>query len=36
MIGDKAGDLEAARRARVAARRYAGGDLSALVAGILV
>lgn len=35
MIGDKASDLEAARRAGVAARLFAGGDLSALVANIL-
>ena len=35
LIGDRDTDLEAARRAGVAARLYTGGDLSALVAEIL-
>jgi D-glycero-D-manno-heptose 1,7-bisphosphate phosphatase len=35
MVGDRASDLEAARRAGVQGRLYAGGDLLALVSGLL-
>lgn len=35
MIGDRASDLEAARRAGVRGRLYAGGDLSAVVSGLV-
>jgi D-glycero-D-manno-heptose 1,7-bisphosphate phosphatase len=35
LIGDKASDIEAARRAGIGARLYDGGSLSALVRGVL-
>jgi histidinol phosphatase-like enzyme len=35
MIGDKASDMEAARRAGVRGVLYQGGDLDAVAAGLL-